>query len=697
VWLARYYVAPLGLTLAAMMPAAVKKKTGSAAVLKARFVGAAGVRNKKAAALAERVAAHFAGRAPGGEALRADELVAALGLSSGAGLRTLARHGVLELFREEQATPRGRGFDPLADEPASLARTTQAKPDLTPDQDTAVCGLREAVERGGFGVHVLFGVTGSGKTEVYLRVIERALALGKRALVLVPEIALTPQTSERFVRRFGARAVSVMHSALSATRRHEAWQRAAVGEARVVVGARSALFAPLTDLGVIVVDEEHDDSYKQDTAPRYHGRDAAIKRAAIEGCPVVLGSATPALETWLHTRPSGGKAPAWRLWKLGSRVPGAVLPGVRVVDMRQEAKLRAAMPGAAARSRHLLGPTLEGALEATLREGRQAILLLNRRGLAHHLACPSGGCGFVVMCDGCDAALVVHKSVAAPAGSLVRCHHCLTEVKTPALCPACGRRLTHAGGGTQGLEEELTRKFASLGIGSGTMLRVDSDTMKGLRDYFEAMRRFGEGEVRILLGTQMIAKGLDFPNVGLVGVIDADTALSLPDYRASERTFQLLSQVAGRSGRGGDPGGVIVQTWNPGHNAVRLAAAHDYESFAAGELAVRERAALPPYWKLARIVCEHGEARAASRVAGEAAAALRQTPEALAGRVRVEGPSPCIVSRIAHAHRFEVLVVAAGAGVLRDVLGRARACGLLAFSGRGKGKVSVDVNPTGLM
>jgi primosomal protein N' (replication factor Y) len=229
------------------------------------------------------------------------------------------------------------------------------------------------------------------------------------------------------------------------------------------------------------------------------------------------------------------------------------------------------------------------------------------------------------------------------------------------------------------------------------MLRVDSDTMKGLRDYFEAMRRFGEGEVRILLGTQMIAKGLDFPNVGLVGVIDADTALSLPDYRASERTFQLLSQVAGRSGRGGDPGGVIVQTWNPGHNAVRLAAAHDYESFAAGELAVRERAALPPYWKLARIVCEHGEARAASRVAGEAAAALRQTPEALAGRVRVEGPSPCIVSRIAHAHRFEVLVVAAGAGVLRDVLGRARACGLLAFSGRGKGKVSVDVNPTGLM
>jgi len=409
------------------------------------------------------------------------------------------------------------------------------------------------------------------------------------AIMLVPEIALTPQTAGRVQSRLGAQNVAVLHSGLTASARHKQWASVASGEARVVVGARSAIFAPMADLGLIVVDEEHDSSYKQDQLPRYHARDAAIKRAQIEDIPVILGSATPSLESWHNAQ--GGR---FSLWEMPERVGGGRLPSVEIVDLGRERRARQQLEGRRPHVLESIGPTLEEAIGETIRDDGQVILLLNRRGYAGYIACPDAGCGYRLECDQCDATMVVHRS--GSRRGYVRCHHCLCEQLRPETCPVCSKRLIDLSVGTQRVEEELESRFgATLGLRLGeTMLRVDSDSMRSAKDYFDTLERFSTGQVRLLLGTQMIAKGLDYPNVRLVGVINADTGLHMPDFRAAERTFQLVSQVSGRAGRGSEPGRVVVQTFAPDEPALTLAARHDFPGFAGSELRQRASANLPP-------------------------------------------------------------------------------------------------------
>lgn len=677
-WISEYYVCPLGMTLAAMMPAAVKQGTGRKSVemvsVSPAFIGL-GKELPSGLGRGARRAWEKIGATGGlAEAVPLRELAARIGVKSPASIRALVKAGVLTITAQEQIQSR-----------ESAALTVEA-PDrreaisLTAEQHAALDGIDAAT---GFGVHLLRGITGSGKTEVYIRLIDRALARGGSAIVLVPEIALTPQAVERFTSRFGVSHVAVLHSGLSAARRHREWARAASGQARVIVGARSAVFAPVPNLSLIVVDEEHDSSYKQDRLPRYHGRDTAVKRAHLAGCPVVLGSATPSLESW-----SNAKHGKYHLWELTGRVGGATLPEVRIVSIADERRRRSQADPSDQRQ-HLLGPTLEAALGKTLEQGGQAILLLNRRGLAQYVWCRSAACGYVHSCEHCDAALVVHRAAAAPTGSVVRCHHCDAAQRVPTLCPLCSGKLALFGWGTQRAEEELTQKLASYGIRPGeTMLRLDSDEMKSSRDFHDALARFAKGDVRLLVGTQMIAKGLDFPNVRLVGVIDADTALHLPDFRACERTFQLVSQVAGRAGRGKHLGLVIIQTMKPDEPAIVLAARHDYVTFATRELATRVGAKLPPVTRLARIVCR--DETAAKAKASATALAARLTRER---GVSVMGPYVPPLSRVAGFFRFAVEIRAATAGPLQAALQAARADKLLKSDSR----TAVDVDPVALL
>ncbi len=676
-WISGYCVTPLGMVLASMVPAAVKHATGvrRADVVRPSPGFDASSLAPRRRALHERVVALPAGRFP----LTVPELGLLVGVRTRAPITALIEAGALEVETREFV----RSVAMAGTAPAGV----EAPPVPTQEQESVERAIGATL--GGFAPHVIRGVTGSGKTEVYLRLIRRVLDAGRTAIVLVPEIALTPQTSERFTRRFGAGEVAVLHSGLTASQRHAQWRRCEAGQARVVVGARSCIFAPLTNLGLIVVDEEHDASYKQDQLPRYHARDVAVKRAQLEGCPCVLASATPSLESWVNTRTrADGGAPRFRGHVMTTRATGAAMPRVQVVDMVEERRARAMADRADAMRQHLLGPTLERAMESTLGAGGQVMLLLNRRGFAHRIACPSAACGFVLMCGSCDASLVHHKHRAV-AGGLVRCHHCLSERRVPALCPTCGKKLASLHTGTQSLEDEVSRKFASMGIALGeTMLRLDSDTMRHARDYFAALSRFARGEVRVLLGTQMIAKGLDFPNVRLVGVVDADTALTLPDFRAEERTFQLVSQVVGRAGRIGAQGLSIVQTHCPRNPAIVFAAGHDYEGFAAREWGVRLRAGLPPATRMARVVCRDKDASRAKVAAEAVARAL-----GAADGVRVVAPEECTIARIADHWRWEVRVFAPDAGVLRAALAGVRGRGILLSDS----KTAVDVDPVAVL
>lgn len=744
-WISGYYVCPLGMVLAAMMPAAVKKQTGR--VMREWIER---VEPDAEAALIELKlpkatrAAWEAVVALGREALplAPDDLLVRIGAPSRGPINRLVALGLLRRTEREEVRSIGGAPDPVLIEqkPGHLGAADRLQ--LSDDQRAAVEGVSTTLDT--FAAHLLFGVTGSGKTEVYLRIIERVLAKGQTALMLVPEISLTPQTAGRFQARFGGAGgpgVAVLHSGLSASQRHAQWAAAASGKARVVVGARSAVFAPLDRLGVIIVDEEHASDYKQDQLPRYHGRDVAIKRAQLEGCPVVLGSATPSLETWANAasspvasaqgrnaanvettrdRPDSRRG-RYALWRLRERVGGGAMPRVDIVDLREEWKVRAAMAArtgiATAPARdHLLGPTLERALLQTLRDDGQAILLLNRRGYSCYIACAEPRCGFVLSCDECDARMVEHRTSRAgnaPPHRFLRCHHCLAQQTVPQRCPVCEGRMQLLGIGTQRAEEELRAKFARVfeseqtpdgpSPHAGWLARVDGDTMRTGREFHELLDRFSRGEVRVLLGTQMISKGLDFPNVRLVGVINADTALSLSDFRAAERTFQLVSQVAGRAGRGEHPGRVIVQTLEPAAPAIVHAAVHDFESFAREELVFRAGANLPPITRMARIVCRDQDLAKATAAAEEIAEALREAGRAGGesggggcgggGAVAVIGPMPCPVSRIAGFHRVSIEVVAPRRGLVQEALMRARARGLLKSDSR----TAVDVDPISLM
>ncbi|MEM1329944.1 MAG: primosomal protein N' [Planctomycetota bacterium] len=676
-WISEYYVCPTGMALGAMLPSAVKRAIGARTIKVIEPVpetdrpelwhrpGDPGLKLPPVTR-----AAWDAVLSKRPNSMPAKEMARALGLASSAPLNRLVALGLMQ--EREQRTVRKTGFAP------ELSQDASATPhELNAEQAAVVEDIGSSL--GTFLPHVLLGVTGSGKTEVYLHAIQQALDAGKSAIVLVPEIALTPQTAGRFVARFGIETVAVLHSAQAASQRHAEWSRAASGEARVVLGPRSAIFAPVRELGLVIVDEEHDSSYKQDQLPRYHGRDVAIKRAHLESCPVVLGSATPSLETW-HNAARG----RFKLHRLDRRAAaGARLPEVRLVDLTEERRQGMGRD-------HRLGPTLRTAMRRALARDGQVVLLLNRRGLASYTVCANRACGWVHRCERCDAAMVRHRA-RTRAGSLQRCHHCLDETTTPSKCPACGGPLIELEAGTQRVEDEVKGYLEELGFDPETTFsRVDSDSMRNARAYFETLGRFARGETRVLLGTQMIAKGLDVPGVELVGVISADTALAMPDFRADERAFQLVSQVAGRAGRGDRPALVLVQTESPGAPALTFAAAHDYEGFANQELQLRARFDLPPAARMARVVCRDRDPDKAWSRARD----LAETLASVAGPgVGVTGPEACALSRIADFTRVAVDLTGPDPRSLHTPLAELRSRGLL----KSDAHTAVDPDPIKLL
>jgi primosomal protein N' (replication factor Y) len=512
---------------------------------------------------------------------------------------------------------------------------------LNGDQHQAWEALEPALRQGGFHAFLLHGVTGSGKTEIYLRAIEEVVRQGKEALVLVPEISLTPQTIARFRGRFTD--VAVLHSHLGPAERGGQWRRVAKGHAQVIVGARSAVFAPARRLGLIVIDEEHETTFKQELTPRYHGRDVAVMRARLEDVPIILGSATPSLESW-HNAQRG----AYTLLSLPQRVESRPLPQVGLIDLRHTMPARG-RPSA-------LSEPLERAMREALRGGGQVMLLLNRRGFATHVHCPS--CGHVEACRFCDLALTYHKQ-----RDVMLCHYCGFEQEPLQNCPLCGQAaVRYQGLGTEKLQAEIEARFPGF-----VVRRMDSDTMRKPGSHARTLAAFREGLIHILLGTQMIAKGLDFPNVTLVGVVNADVGLHVPDFRSAERTFQLLSQVAGRTGRGPQGGKVLVQTFTPEHPSIALAATHDYTRFVAGELAHRRAHNYPPYQRLARLVVRSRDQEAAADFAERMSAAFRP---ALAGapEVRLLGPAEAPVFRLKGYFRYHFQLQSPSPGALHQVL-----------------------------
>ena len=678
-WIASYYACPLGLVFAGAVPKGVRSRTG---LTKVELIGRPDPipdpipkLSPSARKTLDRVQSLPNDAFP----IEKKSIKHVLELRSIAPVNALIKAGILvESSVERVRTP---SVFKLLDEPVRDA------PQLTPDQDRVIRSIEPTLDR--FGVHLIHGVTGSGKTELYMRLLERVLARGKTALVLVPEIALTPQTAGRFVTRFRDIGVALLHSGMSAGARHAQWSLVEEGNARVVVGARSAIFAPIRDLGIVVVDEEHDSSYKQDRSPRYNARDCAVMLASFAGCPCVLGSATPSLESWSNTVHKG-----WTRHTLGTRASGGAMPKVHIIDRTQDrpssVKHGSNKPIAFA----IVGRRLEQAVHETLDRDEQVILLLNRRGYASMVASADPKCDWVLRCDQCDAAMVVHKSlVRTRRGSrFVRCHHCANEQLIPEICPETGKGVIQLGVGTQRVEDELVVRFGdrhNLELGD-SLVRVDSDTMHSASDYFTILDRFSKGEIRMMLGTQMIAKGLDFPNVTLVAVLNADTALAIPDFRAEERTFQLVAQVAGRAGRGDREGRVIVQTMNPRSDAITLAAAHDYPKFADRELTIRERSQLPPSTRMARIVVRDEDARRAEERADEIAKSLAEHADP---RVTITGPFPCVITRISNEFRFSLELVAPGPTLITRALEACRRGGALSSDP----KVMIDVDPLWMM
>ncbi len=512
---------------------------------------------------------------------------------------------------------------------------------LSDEQADALKAIKQAIDSGEARTQLLHGVTGSGKTEVYIRAIEHVVRFGRSAIVLVPEISLTPQTRARFESRFDS--VAVLHSQMSPTERHFHWQRIRRGEVQVVVGPRSAVFAPLPRLGLIVIDEEHDASFKQDTQPRYHARRVAYQRAAIAKIPLLLGSATPSMESWHATRTGHAE-----LISMPHRIADRPLPAVQLVDLRQ----RESRTGGA------ISRPLAMAMSDTLREADgQIILLLNRRGFATTIQCPA--CGHVVACPECDMPLTHHRD-----GSKAICHYCDYTIATPPWCPACRfDGIRYGGLGTQRLEVEVKARFPEVPIA-----RMDSDTMRKPGSHQKVLSAFRSGEIRILLGTQMIAKGLDFPNVLLVGVINADSALHFPDFRAAERTFQLVTQVAGRTGRGNRGGQVIVQTFSPEHPAIVAASRHDFIGFADGEMLQRRKFDYPPLGSIARIIIRGVEEEATERFAQSLLERLEQSRDKLGVEVRLLGPAPPPIAKLRGKFRFHILLQAKNAAELGETI-----------------------------
>ena len=610
--------------------------------------------------------------------LRVAELAAEFGAVSST-LKALEKQGVVRIERRRRMRGMPPGSPDVPEGPGTSGTsgfTPSPKPPLTAGQASALAAIDAARERGAGEVVLVDGVTGSGKTEVYLQAIEAVLAAGRTACVLVPEISLTPQTVGRFRGRFGD-TVAVMHSRMGAGERYDQWDFIRSGAARVVVGARSALFTPLANVGLIVIDEEHEGSYKQDSAPRYHARDVAVWMARRAGAAVVLGSATPSIEALYAC----AKDPRWHHVELPERANGRPLPAVQVVDMAKE------FGGG---SRSMFSRALSRALAEELAAGRKAVLLLNQRGFAKFLLCRE--CGFVPECPSCSTSLTFHER-----GNFLICHHCGYRVTAPPACPECGSPyLKKFGAGTQRVEADLRVLLdATPGVGPGVpIVRMDADTTGGKGAHRRLLEEFAAADAAVLLGTQMIAKGLDFEDVTLVGVINADTMLRLPDYRAAERTFALVEQVAGRAGRAELPGRVLVQTYEADAAPIRAAAAYDRALFLRDELPKRRMLRYPPYVRMANVLV-WGKDEEAVRTS---AAALY---EGLAARVRDYGgegwdvlpATPCVLAKLRGTYRWHLVVKCPLDGDLSGVL-------LPYFRARKPERevnVAVDVDPDDLL
>lgn len=518
-----------------------------------------------------------------------------------------------------------------------------AIPELHPQQQAALGAIKGALNGGAFKTFLLQGVTGSGKTEVYLRAIAEVLAKGQQAIVLIPEIALTPQTVERFTGRFGDQ-VAVLHSRLSTGDRTYEWQRMALGEAKVAVGARSALFAPAKNLGLIVVDEEHESSYKQEDAPRYHARDAAVKRAQICKAVALLGSATPSLESVQNARL--GK---YQLLSMPERVNRMPLPRIKVVDLKQEWNVRK-------EDRPVLSLALEEAIRDTLDKKEQALLFLNRRGFSTLTLCMK--CGEQVHCPHCSIPVTLHRG----SRPTLLCHYCNWQGPIPETCASCkDGPIQQVGLGTEKVEEELKAKFPKARIA-----RMDLDTTRKAGSHEDILGRFRKHEIDLLVGTQMIAKGHDFPGVTLVGIVGADTGLALPDFRSSERVFQLLVQVAGRAGRAEKEGVIYLQTFHPEHVSILCAVRHDTQGFWEKELELRKVLEYPPFIKLGLLVYRAKDEKKAHGAADKAAEVLRKD----AGKYGVEvvGPAPAGIYKLRGHYRFQILLKAGKPQGIRQLL-----------------------------
>ncbi len=617
-WMAEYYCCPVETAVCSVLPVAVRdgkvteKRRNSVRLVKEISEGDLDAIRARAPRQADALGVLIAA----GKPVLVGEAAGEAGVAEGV-FRTLEKRGLVAI--EPVAVAR----DPYAEKFVSTAGVV-----LNDEQEVVLRAVAGSMETPGKPI-LLFGVTGSGKTEIYLRAIRTAVDTGRTALVMVPEIALTPQTVERFKSRFAdmQEQIAVLHSHLSDGERHDEWHKIHSGSARIVIGARSAIFAPLENLGIIIVDEEHETSYKQDEAPRYNARDMAVLRGHREGAAVLLGSATPSLESWHNART--GK---YRLERLTQRVDDKRMPVVRVLDLRQQAR-RTPEGG-------ILSAPLRDAIEGRMAKGEQTILFLNRRGFSTSMICEA--CGHVCQCPDCSVSLTYHR-----AAERIVCHICGHSARAPKVCPKCkDPGIRHSGVGTQKVEDAVKRIFPKARIA-----RMDADSMTRKDAYRETLGAFKEGRIDILIGTQMIAKGLHFPNVTLVGIVNADLGLHVPDFRAGERTFQLLTQVAGRAGRGEMEGEVFVQTFTPFSPSIQFARHHDFEGFMDQEMEFREKFNYPPFGKMVMITL-----RGAMRERAEFSA------QTLARKLKAAAPAGVVVGEAVPAplekaktfYRFQV-------------------------------------------
>lgn len=642
-WMSDYYLYPLGQTIEAVVPKALTR----AKPRKKKYIRLAAdfppekVRGKKQHELIGLLASR-------GEV----STVELIGFSPRT-IASLRDAGIIEVVLHDAApSPEQEPFIPAV------------PPPLMPEQAEAVKRISESLPTGAFAVFLLHGVTGSGKTEVYLRSIAVLAGTGRGAIVLVPEIALTPQLLSRFRQRFGNR-VAVLHSGLSDRERADEYRRIREGRVDVAVGARSAVFAPFENVGLLIVDEEHENSYKQDEGLRYHARDVAIMRAKFRNAVCVLGSATPSLESYYNAK--SGK---YRYLRLANRVDHRPMPEVLVIDAKTLPK------------NNLYSPRLVEDIKKRLEKNEQTLLLLNRRGFSSVLIC--GECGAAVKCPHCSVSLTFHK-----AEQTLKCHYCGYLLPPPATCPICsGAGLKPLGSGTQKIEEELQTLVPGARIG-----RMDSDAVRGRDAYEKILSRVDRREVDILLGTQMVAKGHDFPAVTLVGVVDADVGLNLPDFRSAEKTFQLITQAAGRAGRGDAVGEVVIQTMNANHYAIRHSMTHDYDGFYEEEIAYRSQLGYPPVGRIIKLEIKSPDEALAREAAKTAQNRIRSL---LRGKETVLlGPAPAPIARVRGQYRFQLLLLSTRREAIRRLAADAR--NIVEEKYGRKVRVIVDVDPVNLM